>query len=105
MEFRAQQRQCAVYAVVMESACVPAEDDEAVVRLGGDRGWVRLWNRTDPFKDDPYGKETVSFCIAIGAPDMGASLHGDAQVGAGHARNAGVSAGKWACGGNLGWWA
>jgi len=28
----------------MEYGCVPAEDDEAAVRLGGPEGWVRLWN-------------------------------------------------------------
>ena len=60
----------------MESGCVPAEDDEAVVRLGGEGGWVRLWNRTNPYEGDAYASETVSFCIAIGATDMTAALHG-----------------------------
>jgi hypothetical protein len=59
----------------MASECVPAEDDEAVVRLGDSTGWVRLWNRTNPYEGDAYGSETVSFCIAIGTADMTAALH------------------------------
>jgi len=59
----------------MEHGCVPSEDDEAVVRLGGPEGWVRLWHRTHPYEGDLYGSETVAFCIAIGAVDMTAALH------------------------------